>query len=142
MGYGFLQILYSNKGHHIANNPYVAAIFFWTELKRQVRVNVKVSKLSSVVSDEYFSERPEKSRISAIVSPQSRVIPNRDNLESRFSQDTSDSSNDHTTRPDYWGGYLLTPAQIEFWQGRPDRLHDRLFYSRQVSGWILQILAP
>ena len=141
-GIRFFTNYKSNKGHHIAGNPFAAAIFFWPELERQVRMVGKVSKMSPAESDAYFSKRPEKSRISAIISPQSQVIPNRKYLEDKFLQYISDTSKNSTKRPDFWGGYLLIPEQIEFWQGRPDRLHDRLLYSRHDSGWVLERLAP
>ena len=131
----------SDKGHQLAASPNAALLFFWPELERQVRFEGLVSKVSAEESDEYYHSRPLESRIGAWVSPQSRPIT-RDELDQRFQEYTA-RWGDNPPRPEHWGGYRLTPARIEFWQGRPSRLHDRLCFERQTNNeWALQRLAP
>ncbi len=131
----------SDKGQQLAASPNAALLFFWPELERQVRFEGLVSKVSAEESDEYYHSRPLESRIGAWVSPQSRPIT-RDELDQRFQEYTA-RWGDNPPRPEHWGGYRLTPARIEFWQGRPSRLHDRLCFERQPDDeWVLQRLAP
>jgi pyridoxamine 5'-phosphate oxidase len=118
-------------------------VFFWNELERQVRVTGIVQKISATESDDYFNSRPEGSRISAIVSPQSQVISNREWLEEQAAALAKQNSNSNLHRPENWGGYLVRPISIEFWQGRSNRLHDRLQYTLEDDGgWKLERLAP
>ena len=131
----------SDKGQQLAASPNAALLFFWPELERQVRFEGLVSKVSAEESDEYYHSRPLESRIGAWVSPQSRPIT-RDELDQRFQEYTA-RWGDNPPRPEHWVGYRLTPARIEFWQGRPSRLHDRLCFERQPDDeWVLQRLAP
>jgi pyridoxamine 5'-phosphate oxidase len=131
----------SQKGQELASRPQAALLFHWHELERQVRIHGAVSKLSDADSDAYFFQRPTASRIGAWASPQSREIPSREFLEQeelKFKQ----RFGDNPTRPPHWGGYRLKPEKIEFWQGRPSRLHDRILFSRNPSGWKISRLAP
>ena len=131
----------SDKGQQQAASPNAALLFFWPELERQVRFEGLVSKVSAQESDEYYHSRPLESRIGAWVSPQSRPIT-RDELDQRVQEYTA-RWGDNPPRPEHWGGYRLTPARVEFWQGRPSRLHDRLCFERQTNNeWALQRLAP
>lgn len=140
-GFVFFTNYESRKGSELAANPRAALLFFWPELERQVRVDGDVSRTSDQESDEYFRSRPLTSRIGAWASPQSQPIASKAWLMARVAQ----MGLQHATapnRPAYWGGYRVTPIAIEFWQGRPSRLHDRLLYSRIESGWQRVRLAP
>lgn len=131
----------SQKGKELAKRPQASLLFHWHELERQVRINGDVSKLSTTESDEYYAQRPAASRIGAWASPQSQVIDSREFLEQeelRFQKQFGDNP----SRPPQWGGYRLKANSIEFWQGRPSRLHDRILYTRQSSGWQIVRLAP
>lgn len=142
-GFVFFTNYNSLKGEQIAENPRACLVFFWKELERQVRVMGVIEKVSRQESDEYFNSRPEGSRIGAVVSPQSHVIDNRDWLEEKVANATTELTGKNIPRPDYWGGYRIKPAIIEFWQGRSNRLHDRLQYSLQENGeWKIERLAP
>ena len=141
-GFAFFSNYESRKARQISQNPYAALVFFWPLLERQVRVEGKIAKVSSRESDTYFKSRPVGSKIGAWASPQSQVIPNRrylDNLKSDYQEEFAKRE---INRPDNWGGYTLEPYLIEFWQGRPDRLHDRLQYRLVNEEWILERLAP
>jgi pyridoxamine-phosphate oxidase len=129
----------SRKGQQLQENPFASALFFWPLLERQVRVEGKVEKVSEAESDSYFDSRPEASRISALISPQSREIPNRLWLDSLVGTNTCVQPG---VRPPNWGGYRLFPEYFEFWQGRESRLHDRIAYERQADGWRVFRLAP
>jgi len=141
-GFVFFTNYNSSKGNELELNPYAALVFFWKELERQVRIQGSVEKTSSEESDAYFSLRPEGSRISAWGSPQSAVIENRKILEEKVELYTTEFNGD-IPRPPHWGGYRVLPASIEFWQGRPSRLHDRIRYTKQPTGeWKIERLAP
>ena len=141
-GFAFFTNYESRKARQLTQNPYAALVFFWPLLERQVRVEGRISKVSPKESDRYFKSRPIGSRIGAWASPQSQVIPNRRYLESLKSDYQEEFAKREIVRPENWGGYMLTPVLIEFWQGRPDRLHDRLQYRLEKDAWILERLAP
>ncbi len=138
-GFIFFTNYNSSKGKHIAENPQAALNFWWPEMGRQIRIQGTIEKISPERSDDYFESRPTESNVSAAASPQSDVIPDRKNLEERVSQLLSEG---RVKRPDYWGGYVVKPNTIEFWQSRSDRLHDRILYSREGDSWTIQRLAP
>lgn len=132
----------SKKGSSIAENPSAAALFFWPELERQVRIEGRVVKVSIEESDKYFYSRPKASQIGAVVSPQSKIISSRNDLDQMFEKALTEYENKDVTRPGNWGGYRIIPEYFEFWQGRLGRLHDRLFYQRDNNGWTKGRLAP
>ena len=125
----------------MAANHAAALVCYWAELEREVRIEGEVAKVSARESDDYFGTRPLSSRHAAIASPQSRVVADRAELEALFAAVAS-RYGDRTPRPAHWGGYRLAPRAIEFWQGRENRLHDRVLYKRQVRGWKIMRLAP
>ena len=135
----------SRKGSQLGEKPYAALTFFWPELERQVRIEGQVQQVSTAVSDAYFQSRPRGSQIGAWVSPQSKVVENRLALE-KVTEEFRQKFGEETPipRPPHWGGYGLVPVYIEFWQGRPNRLHDRLVFSRETvsDNWQLSRLAP
>ena len=143
-GFCFFSNYASQKGRELAANPHAAVTFHWVESERQVRIVGRVDKLSASESDAYFQSRPSQSRIGAWSSPQSEVIASRDTLEQlvkEYQEKYSDES--AIPRPEHWGGYRVIPERIEFWQGRPSRLHDRLRFSRiEQEAWTLERLAP
>jgi pyridoxamine 5'-phosphate oxidase len=132
----------SNKGVEIAENNKVSVNFFWPTVERQVRVEGSIVPLSSSESDAYFHSRPRESQIGAWVSPQSQVIANRDVLSNRFEEISKQFEGKEIPRPTNWGGYLIRPNMFEFWQGRPNRLHDRIRYVKHAEGWSLMRVAP
>lgn len=132
----------SRKGREMSENQKVAALFFWPELERQVKIEGIVHKAPPEVSDHYFNERPFESQISALVSRQSTELPDRETLEELWQAETVRWQNRTIKRPDYWGGYQLKPMRMEFWQGRPFRLHDRIQYKKMVDGWKIVRLSP
>ena len=143
-GFCFFSNYASQKGRELAANPYAAVTFHWVELERQVRIAGRVEKVSASESDAYFQSRPSQSRIGAWSSPQSEVIASRDTLE-QFVKEYQEKYSDELAipRPEHWGGYRVIPERIEFWQGRPSRLHDRLRFSRiEQEAWTLERLAP
>lgn len=140
-GFVFYTNYESRKGRELETNPYAAMLFYWPELERQVRVEGMVERLSREVSEAYFDSRPEGSRLSAIISPQSQTIPSRGMLETLAGEFLQFGK--HLKMPDFWGGYVLQPDRIEFWQGRENRLHDRLVYVlSEKDVWMLSRLAP
>jgi pyridoxamine 5'-phosphate oxidase len=142
-GFVFFSNYKSYKGMNMDENPRACLVFFWKELERQVRITGLVEKVSAAESDEYYNSRPEGSRIGAWASPQSTVITSRDWLEVQQNQYAKEFLSKPIVRPPHWGGYRVKPITIEFWQGRPDRLHDRLQYSLQENGgWMIERLAP
>lgn len=142
-GFNFFTNYHSHKGADILGSPKVSLLFFWEELQRQVRIVGLAEQVPGVESDEYFVSRPIGSQVGAWSSPQSEIIPNRDFLDQRV-QATQDKfeGQDVLPRPDFWGGYIVQPLTIEFWQGRSSRLHDRIQYTLEDSGWVINRLAP
>ncbi|MTI30203.1 pyridoxamine 5'-phosphate oxidase, partial [Cytophagales bacterium RKSG123] len=133
----------SNKGKDIIANPFVALNFFWPELERQVRVEGIIKKVSAETSDSYFKSRPRSSQIGAWVSEQSHPITDRKILEERYQQLVKKYEGQEIPRPSFWGGYKVIPERIEFWQGRPSRLHDRLSYTKESNNnWKIERLSP
>jgi pyridoxamine 5'-phosphate oxidase len=142
-GFIFFTNYDSYKGRQLLENPRACLVFFWKELERQVRITGLVDKLSEQENDQYFNSRPEGSKIGAWASPQSRLIRNREWLEENENKMRVQFANKHISRPPYWGGYRTKPISMEFWQGRPNRLHDRIQYSLQGNGnWTIERLAP
>jgi pyridoxamine 5'-phosphate oxidase len=141
-GFNFYTNYNSKKGRELQENPQAAMVFFWPELERQVRIEGMVSKLDPEASESYFHSRPKGSQIGAMASPQSEVIIGREALEQRVTALEAQYANTEVPRPEHWGGYLLEPQQIEFWQGRPSRLHDRICYNLVDGVWIINRLAP
>jgi len=142
-GFVFYTNYNSFKGQQLLENPRGCLVFFWKELERQVRITGLVVKTSAQESSEYFNTRPEGSRIGAIASPQSQVINNREWLENEVQSLLKKMGSTSIERPSNWGGYRLMPTIIEFWQGRPNRLHDRIQYTLQDDGtWKIERLAP
>lgn len=142
-GFLFFTNYDSRKGHELAENPQVTLLFFWKELERQVRIEGTVSKASAAVSDEYFLSRPVGSQIGAIASPQSQVIPGRAFLEEKVQELEKEYAQSGPRRPEHWGGYVVKPEVVEFWQGRSSRLHDRIRYVLQKdNSWKIERLAP
>jgi len=142
-GFVFFTSYLSRKGKEIESNPFVSLLFFWKELERQVSIEGRVKKISEQESDEYFSKRPLESRIGAWSSPQSEVIKSRDILDKNVADYTKKFDPQNIPRPPYWGGYIVNPTVIEFWQGRPGRLHDRLQYTiNEKAIWRIERLAP
>lgn len=141
-GFTFFTNYRSAKAKQLDQNPRAALNFFWPMFDRQVRVEGVVSKVSPEISDEYFQARPVRSRLGAIASPQSAVIEDDEPLESRLEQLASRFPDNAIPRPEHWGGYVLAPEKMEFWQGKPSRLHDRFQYQKTSEGWKIQRLAP
>ncbi len=141
-GFTFFTNFESRKGRELEANPRAALLFYWKELERQVRIEGEVKRSSPYESDEYFDSRALESRISAVISPQSRVVGSRRYLEDQWVEFLKKMETEGIQRPDYWGGYHLMPDSIEFWQGRPNRLHDRIRYSRHGNSWRIERLAP
>lgn len=141
-GFSFFSHYNSEKGLQIDENPYVALNFLWLELERQVRIKGIVERLSDIENDGYFYSRPLESQVGAIVSAQSSVIPSREYLENRYAEELKKAKSASPKRPETWGGYLVKPISVEFWQGRPARLHDRILYSKKENKWEISRLAP
>ncbi len=132
----------SRKGSELAENPRAAGVFLWLPLHRQVRVGGRVEKISSEQSDAYFRSRPPGSRLSAVVSPQSQAVPDRAWLEERMAELWRQYPDGDVPRPTGWGGYRMVTDCYEFWQGRPNRFHDRFEYRLLDGGWVVERLAP
>lgn len=141
-GFVFYTNYRSRKGRALASHPAAALVFWWDALERQVRVEGSVEKVDPSVSDAYFHSRPYASRLGAVASEQSAVIPSRATLETRMSELSERYGEGDVPRPDHWGGYRVRPQAVEFWQGRASRLHDRLRYTRDGDAWQVQRLAP
>ena len=142
-GFTFFTNYSSYKGQQISENPKACLVFFWKELERQVRITGLVERIPAEASDEYFYSRPQESQIGAIASPQSQVIENREWLDENYQKIEKENKDQPVQRPAHWGGYIVKPVIIEFWQGRPGRLHDRLQYTLQEDGqWKMERLAP
>jgi pyridoxamine 5'-phosphate oxidase len=142
-GFTFFTNYKSFKGNQLEENPKACLVFFWKELERQVRVTGIVQKAGTAESDAYFKSRPRSSQVGAWASPQSQVVDDRSWLEDNFYRLSDDMKADELQRPPHWGGYIVRPIIIEFWQGRPSRMHDRIQYTLQDDGgWQVQRLAP
>jgi pyridoxamine 5'-phosphate oxidase len=140
-GFRFFTNYESAKGEELAANRRAALVIYWRELDRQVRIRGEVERLSPEDSDAYFASRPRDSQIAAAISPQSRPIE-REELDRRYAELAAELGESDPQRPEHWGGYLLRPDTIEFWQGRESRMHDRLVYTRRPDGWEVERLAP
>lgn len=143
-GFTFFTNYESAKGHDLSHNPYAALVFYWKELERQVRIEGAVEELMTEESDAYFASRPRGSRIGAWASPQSTAIADRRILEERVEHFSEQYPGDEVPRPSFWGGYRVLPTCIEFWQGRSNRLHDRIRFRRESLNdpWERERLAP
>lgn len=142
-GFVFYTNYGSQKARELDANPQAALVFYWPQLERQVSVDGSVSRVTAAESDEYFQTRPRESQIGALASPQSEVISGRDVLQQRFEELEEFYGDRKIERPAHWGGYRLQPDRIEFWKGRPGRLHDRLLYEVAADGsWTIKRLAP
>jgi pyridoxamine 5'-phosphate oxidase len=142
-GFTFFTNYESRKGRELAENSHAAMVIYWAELEREVCIAGEVTKTSRAESEKYFAMRPRGSQLGAWVSRQSSVVPDRGFLEKRLLEVDAQFDGRDVEAPPYWGGYVLTPSRIEFWQGRPNRLHDRFQYSRQADGsWRIDRLSP
>jgi pyridoxamine 5'-phosphate oxidase len=141
-GFKFFTNYNSRKGKEIEVNPFASLVFFWKELERQVRISGSVSRLSAEESDTYYQSRPSGSRLGAWCSPQSEVIESRAVLEHNLEKYQATFIDGQISRPPHWGGYAVKPVEVEFWQGRPSRLHDRIAYTKVESSWTIARLAP
>lgn len=140
-GFIFFTNYEGHKAQQIAVNNRVCLLFFWPKMERQVRIEGSVEKISETLSTAYFMTRPIESRIGAWASPQSQVIKSQDFLKQQFEY-YHQKFGDNVPKPPFWGGFIIKPTQIEFWQGRPNRLHDRLLYSIELGEWKISRLAP
>ncbi len=141
-GFVFYTNYEGRKGRELEENPYCALAFYWGELERQVRVEGRASRVSTEDSDAYFRSRPRGSQLGAWASAQSRPVEDRDALEERLRDLEEEYEGREVPRPPFWGGYRVEPEAIEFWQGRENRLHDRLLYRRSGGGWEIKRLSP
>ncbi len=141
-GFVFFTNYASDKGREIEANPNVSLCFFWIELERQVRIDGVAKKISKSESEAYFKSRPHKSQVGALASNQSEVVENRLFLEQKFEKLEAEFVEGEVPMPETWGGYVIEPSVIEFWQGRRSRLHDRIKYERKVDNWIIKRLSP
>lgn len=141
-GFVFFTNYDSAKGRELAVRPRACLLFFWVALERQVRISGSVTRVSTAESDEYFHSRPVESQIGAWASAQSTTVANRGVLETRYAELTAQYAGQTVPLPEFWGGYRVAPEKVEFWQGRPSRLHDRLLYTRAAGGWTRSRLSP
>lgn len=141
-GFIFFSNYESKKGHQLIENPYGSLLFFWPELEKQIRIEGRIEKTSKEISDNYYLTRPAKKRIGAWASPQSKEISNRTYLEKLQDEYEKKFKGNPHIRPENWGGYILIPYAFEFWQGRPNRLHDRIEYYLDDNDWKIRRLAP
>lgn len=141
-GFVFYTNYQSRKGKEIAENPFASLLFFWKELERQVRIEGKIEKVAAKESDEYFQSRPAGSKLGAWASPQSQAIKDRTILDQNLQELEEKFASAEIPRPPHWGGYRVSPVHMEFWQGRPSRLHDRILYTLEDGQWIIRRLAP
>jgi pyridoxamine 5'-phosphate oxidase len=142
-GFAFYTNYESRKGEELSAHPYAALVFFWVQLERQVRVEGAIERVSAEESDAYFASRPEGSQLGAWASQQSAVLPDRGPLEARYEELRAQYTGHDIPRPPFWGGFRVVPETVEFWQGRENRLHDRLRYRRQDDGsWVIERLSP
>ena len=140
-GFVFYTNYRSRKGHDIGETRFASLLFYWSSLERQVRIEGAIGAVSDAESDAYFASRPLESRWSAVASPQSEVIDSREDLEARVAA-VKQQHGAQVPRPAWWGGYRVVPTVFEFWQGRPNRLHDRLRYTSRHGVWVRERLAP
>lgn len=138
----FFSNYQSNKAKDIEENPFGALLFYWEKLERQIRITGKIEKITEKESDDYFKTRPKGSKLGAWASPQSKVIPGRTFLEDNFNKFKDKYKGKEIPRPPHWGGYHLIPSKFEFWQGKPNRLHDRISYRKENNTWVIERLAP
>ncbi len=141
-GFSFFTNYHSRKGAELAHHAQASLTFFWAELERQVRIEGKVYKMSEVLSTEYFHQRPRESQLGAWVSDQSQRVESRKFLENRYSELAQQYEGKEIPKPAHWGGYELIPDYVEFWQGRPSRLHDRVVYEKRDQQWERYRIAP
>lgn len=141
-GFVFFTNYQSAKGKEIMENPRATLLFFWKELERQVKIEGTISKISDAENDEYFNSRPEQSKIGAWTSPQSQPIESREWLENNWKKYAEEFNGKTVPRPPHWGGYIVVPDLMEFWQGRPGRLHDRIVYTKENGKWKIGRVAP
>lgn len=141
-GFNFYTNYLSTKGKELKKNPQACLVFFWAELERQVRIEGKIEKLDKETSEKYFHSRPKGSQIGAIASPQSQIIANRSILEAKVEELEATYQDKTIPKPAHWGGYIVKPTAIEFWQGRTNRLHDRIKYHLVNGKWQTNRLAP
>jgi pyridoxamine 5'-phosphate oxidase len=142
LGFVFFTNYGSRKGSELAANPRAALLFFWDPIGRQVRIEGPVERLAAEDSAAYVRTRPRASQLSASASPQSRAVADRDELERRVAELAASYEGEELPVPDFWGGFRLLPERLEFWQHREDRLHDRLVYTHEDGGWVIERLAP
>jgi pyridoxamine 5'-phosphate oxidase len=142
-GFVFFTNYESRKGRELSANPRAALVFFWVDLERQVRVEGQIERVSAAESDVYFASRPEGSQLGAWASQQSATLPDRGRLEARYEELRAQYEGQEVPRPPFWGGFRVVPETVEFWQGRVNRLHDRLRYRRSGDGsWVIERLSP
>lgn len=141
-GFVFYTNYLSRKGHELLLNPHVALVFDWHEMERQVRIEGSAERVTAEESDAYFNSRPENAKIGAWTSPQSKIVKDRIALDELLKVTEQKFANKTIHRPDHWGGFLIRPTVVEFWQGRPNRLHDRIACYKTEEGWSMHRLAP